>query len=104
MALLMDNSDREVLNRRLIKLGDMIGDGLHHEPDGKWITQEYKQTLKMLGMSPPRKNNSERINQAMKQRVIDVPCGKCSGKLKQTRSGSKRAVCESCGSKWGLLK
>lgn len=92
------------LHNQLVKLGDMMGDGLHHEPDGKWINREYKQTLKALGMLPKKANNSEVINARMIERVNDVPCGKCQGKLKQTRSGSKRAVCISCGGKWQLLK
>jgi len=92
------------LHRQLVKLGDMMGDGLHHEPDGKWIEVEYRRVLKALGMLPKRKNNSEAINQQMSQRVKDVRCGKCQGELKQTRSGSKRAFCVSCNSKWQLLK
>jgi hypothetical protein len=94
------------LHHQLVKLGDMMGDGLHHEPDGKWINKEYRQTLKALGMLPKTKkaNNSEAINARMIERVNDVPCGKCQSKLKQTRSGSKRAICISCGGKWQLLK
>ena len=92
------------LHNQLIKLGDMMGDGLHHEPDGKWINREYKQTLKALGMLPKRKNNIEAINKRMTERVKEFPCGKCNNKLKQNRSGSKRATCTSCGAKWQLLK
>ncbi len=33
------------LNNQLIKLGDMMGDGLHHESDGKWISIEYKKVF-----------------------------------------------------------
>lgn len=94
------------LHQQLIRLGDMMGDGLHHEPDGKWITREYRRVAKALGLIPktPRKNRSAAINERMVQRVNEVPCGKCNGKLTQVRSGSKRAICESCGSKWALLK
>ena len=92
------------LHRQLIKLGDMMGDGLHLEPDGKWISQEYRKTLKALGMLPKRKSNSEVINQRMVERVRDVRCGKCSHELVQTRSGSKRASCTNCDAKWQLLK
>ncbi len=28
-------SDKADLHRQLVRLGDMMGDGLHHEPDGK---------------------------------------------------------------------
>ena len=81
-----------------------MGDGLHLEPDGKWINREYKLHLKALGLLPKRKSNTPAINNAMMQRVKDVPCGKCSGILKQNRSGSKRATCEDCDSQWKLLK
>ncbi|MEL4280718.1 MULTISPECIES: hypothetical protein [Shewanella] len=98
--------DTAYLHRQLIKLGDMMGDGLHHERDGKWIATEYKRTLKALGLMPKsnvRKNNVMRIDVAMVQRVADVQCGKCGGALTQTKSGSKRAVCSN-GHKWQLLK
>ena len=36
------------LYRQLVKLGDMMGDGLHHEPDGKWIEKEYNKICKVL--------------------------------------------------------
>lgn len=32
----------EHLWRQFEKLGEMMGDGLHHEADGKWISVEYK--------------------------------------------------------------
>ncbi|MEL4360909.1 hypothetical protein [Shewanella algae] len=100
----MAGANNDFLHRQLIKLGDMMGDGLHHEPDGKWISKEYTRILKELGMLPKRKPvNSEKINQAMLRRVSEVTCGKCGGELTQTRSGSKRAICQN-GHKWQLLK
>ena len=36
------------LNNQLIKLGDMMGDGLHHESDGKWISTEYKRVFEAI--------------------------------------------------------
>lgn len=92
------------LYSQLIKLGDMMGDGLHNEPDGKWINKEYKQVLKVLGILPKKKNNSAAINERMIERVRDVPCGKCQGELKQNRSGSKRGTCIDCGAKYQLLR
>ena len=96
--------DKEFLHRQLIKLGDMMGDGLHYEPDGKWISHEYKKTLKALGIESKRKNNSKKINELMDQRVRDVKCQNCNGILKQTRSNSKRARCVDCGALFQLLK
>jgi hypothetical protein len=90
----------------LAKLGDMMGDGLHHEPDGKWISKEYTKICKALGYIPKAKRNPARakaINEAMAKRVLDVKCGKCGLELKQTRAGSKRAECIN-GHKWQLLK
>lgn len=92
------------LHNQLIKLGDMMGDGLHHEPDGKWIEREYRKVCKALGIIKNRPPRTDEINERMVQRVADFSCGKCGGVLKQTRSGSKRAICQSCGAKWQLLK
>ena len=100
----LSQETKDHLHRQLIRLGDMMGDGLHHEPDGKWIPKEYKKVMKALGLMPKKRNNSEAINQRMIERVNDVACGKCNGKLMQTRSGSKRAACVDCGAKWQLLK
>lgn len=99
--------DRKHLSAQLVKLGDMMGDGLHYEPDGKWITAEYRRVAKALGHkmpSKPRANNSPAINEHMAQRVKEVGCRECGGALKQTRSGSTRAACTQCGQLYGLLK
>ena len=100
------DNHKDFLHRQLIRLGDMMGDGLHHEPDGKWIEREYAQTAKALGYGPPRKNNSVAINERMKTRVTEVKCQKsgCGGELKQTRSGSKRGICSKCSAKYQLMK
>ncbi|MGQ7951444.1 hypothetical protein [Providencia huashanensis] len=104
----MSDIDKDYLHRQLVKLGDMIGDGLHHEPDGKWITKEYRRICKALGyIKPtPRKpavNNSSEINEKMAERLSNVNC-KCGSKLKQSRSGSMKAICTSCNAKYTLLK
>ena len=38
----MEERENQDLWNRFIRLGDMMGDGLHHEPDGKWIERDYK--------------------------------------------------------------
>lgn len=55
----MSPEEEKVLHQRLIQLGDMMGDGLHYERDGQWITREYKATLRALGLlkAPKRKHN-----------------------------------------------
>ena len=30
------------------RIGEMMGDGLHYEADGKWISKEYKRLAKIL--------------------------------------------------------
>ncbi|MBI9112424.1 hypothetical protein [Maridesulfovibrio ferrireducens] len=92
------------LHRQLIKLGDMMGDGLHHEPGGKWIEREYRKILKALGILPKtkRRNNSKKINELMVERTAAVKC-QCGGELKQTRSGSMIGACAECGNKYKLL-
>ena len=100
----LDSETSRLLHDQLIKLGDMMGDGLHHEPGGKWIEREYRRVCKALGIIKNRPRNTEAINERMIKRVADIQCGKCGGVLKQTRSGSKRAACQSCGAKWQLLK
>lgn len=92
------------LHRQLVKLGDMIGEGLHHEPGGKWINIEYKRVLKALGLQQPYKNNRAHINKAMDKRVAEVFCPNCKGVLNQTRAGSKRARCKECNNLYQLLK
>ncbi len=62
-----------MLHQRLIQLGDMMGDGLHYERDGQWITREYKATLRALGLlkAPKRKHNPTKtlaVDERMAQR------------------------------------
>ena len=49
-------NDRDILHQQLVNLGDMMGDGLHLEKDGRWITREYRRISKILfpEMSPKR--------------------------------------------------
>jgi len=42
----MGSDNNEHLLAQLVKLGDMMGDGLHNEPDGKWIEREYRSGTK----------------------------------------------------------
>ncbi|KNX80647.1 hypothetical protein DA83_16080 [Pseudomonas sp. 250J] len=79
----------------LIKLGDMIGDGLADEPDGAWIRRDYKRVAKALGHGMPRRNNSAAINAAVARFLEGNKCP-CGGPLKQTRSGALRVMCGSC--------
>lgn len=86
--------DENVLEDRLVHLGDMMSDGLHREPGGKWIEKEYKQTLIALGLLKPvkRKNRSDKINEFMDNRLKEVKCT-CGSELIQSRSGSFIGKC-----------
>jgi len=100
----LNENTKKHLHNQLIKLGDMMGDGLHHEPDGKWIPKEYKKILKALGIyGIKRENNSENINKLMNDRIKTITCQKCSGLLYQTRSGSMIGKCVNCGARFKLL-
>lgn len=95
------------LHRQLVKLGDMLGDGLGDEPGGAWIRQDYRRVMKALGHDLPKKakpNRNAEINERMAQRVTEVQCLECGGALKQTRSGSMKARCTSCRAGFTLLK
>ncbi|HCY85358.1 MAG TPA: hypothetical protein DHV36_09520 [Desulfobacteraceae bacterium] len=98
------DSNKDFLHRQLIRLGDMMGDGLHHEPDGKWIPREYKKIARALGLIPKHKKNTKGINEFMKKAIQKHRCQKCDETLKQTRSGSLRATCTGCGAKYQLGK
>lgn len=95
MAELTDETRRK-LQADLVKLGDMMGDGLHYEPGGKWIARDYRRVARALGLIKRRPPNTAGINAAMATFLAKTPCPKCAGTLQQTRSGSKRARCASC--------
>ncbi len=105
----MSDSNKEFLMRQLVKLGDMLGSGMHLEPGGKWISSEYRKISNALGIKKsPRSRNAEsiqEIDQKMQQRVAEVECPKCKAFLfSQTRSGSMTAVCLRCGIRCKLLQ
>lgn len=92
-------NDRDILYQQFIRLGDMMGDGLHLEKDGRWIAREYKRVLRALYPEMfPKKNTTER-DTAIAEWCKCNPCNECGGKFKQTRKGSMRVVCTGCGVK-----
>lgn len=96
------NDDKDFLYRQLDGLGQMIADGLADEPDGKWISKQYRETAIALGIAKPsdfrkpRTNHSKQINTFMQDRLKTVTCTYCNGALEQTRSGALRAKCPKC--------
>lgn len=106
---MLTDKDKSHLHQQLIKCGDLLADGDLDPAFEKEVRKEYRQILKALGIgkgfsAERRKQRSELINEAMKKRVSDVNCSKCKSELKQTRKGSKRALCTCCGAKFQLLK
>lgn len=98
-------SDNTFLHNQLIKLGDMIGDGLHNEPDGRWIEKEYKKIAKIVipelreQEKERRKKKAIHIDEQMIKLLSWKKCD-CGGNLKQSRSGSKVGYCEKCNARW----
>lgn len=99
------NKDNQREWDRFCKLGEMIGDGLHYESDGKWISKEYKQLAKILipelkvHHKADQKQRSLMINEQMTKLLSDKKCH-CGGNIKQKRSGAKVAYCENCNSRY----
>lgn len=95
------SKDNEHLWRQFCKLGEMMGDGLHYEPDGKWIAKEYRQLAKIL---IPEMKEENSIRRKLKAANIDTQMAKllegkkcnCGGEIKQGRSGAKVAYCQNC--------
>jgi len=93
----------EHLWRQFIRLGEMMGDGLHHEEP--WIAKEYKRLMMIL--CPPtveekaaiREHKNKSINAQMAELLKDRHCS-CGGSIKQSRSGSKTAYCDRCRAKF----
>ncbi len=87
------------------RLGEMIGDGLHYESDGKWITKEYARLAKILIPELKEKDKAKRklkaisINEQMAKLLETKKCA-CGGNLKQKRSGTKIAYCDTCNTRY----
>lgn len=99
----MPNDLQDNLSNQLIKLGDMMSDGLHHEADGKWINKEYGKVLRALHpeiYQEKRRLKAIKINEAIDRLLLTFICTKCDGKLKQARSGSKVCYCTVCNARY----
>ncbi|QFH68127.1 hypothetical protein FR773_26225 (plasmid) [Leclercia adecarboxylata] len=100
-----DNADQEYLNRQLIRLGDMLGDG-DAEP---WVGKEYRRICRLLGYTSNRRRTdaarTETINTRMVEQCKEEQCPGCKRhSLKQSRSGSMSANCTICGLSFKLLR
>lgn len=103
------SKENEHLWRQFCKLGEMMGDGLHYEADGKWIAKEYRQLARVL---IPKIKEQEAAERKMKNEAIDIQITKlltkhkcsCGGNLKQKRSGTKIVYCEMCNNRYRITK
>jgi len=95
------DTDNQHLWNQFCKLGEMMGDGLHYESDGKWIPREYKKLAKILvpeireAEKKRRERKNGNINEQMNKLLLEKKCP-CGGTLRQSRSGSKICYCETC--------
>lgn len=101
----MEKRENQDLWDRFIRLGDMMGDGLHQESDGKWIEKDYKRISRILipeikeAEKVKRKNKAIRINQQMDALLQNKKCS-CGGQLKQKRSGTIVVYCSICNKRY----
>jgi len=87
------------------RLGEMIGDGLHYEVDGKWISSEYRKLSRILipeikeQEAERRKIKSDDITKKMEAFLVGKQC-KCGGKLIQKRKGTLVCYCDKCNARY----
>lgn len=109
MADIEHKRDNEFEWNQFIKLGDMMGDGLHHEADGKWIAKEYNRLAKIL--IPEIKERDEKIRKIRAEKrnqqiakLVEIHKCSCGGSLKQKRLGTKVVYCELCNKRYIAIK
>lgn len=98
----MNEKERERLFRQFENLGEMMGNGLHYEPDGAWISAEYRRIAKLLfpeEFAREDKMKKEILNAAIQRKIKEDRCS-CGGELKQVRSGSSVVMCLNCKQKY----
>ena len=100
----MEN-DNQFLWGQFCRLGEMMGDGLHYESDGRWISREYKKLSLILIPELKEQYKAQRIKKnesrdikmaALLQNFICM----CGNKCTQIRSGSLTVKCLQCGRKY----
>lgn len=93
--------DNQFMWDQFARLGEMMGDGLHHEPDGKWISKEYKRLSKILvpEIKVAARGHRQMANKIRDEKIktflLDRKC-RCGGILAQVRSGSLKVKCQYC--------
>ena len=103
------NEDKH-LWEQFIRLGEMIGDGLHNEPDGKWISRDYRKLSKILvpeikeAETAQRKMKNQHIDEQIKKLIEKIKSKCCNADLTQSRSGSLIVYCSKCKGRFKAKK
>lgn len=86
------------LHEQLIKLGDMMGEGMHH--DDPSIEKEYRRVAKLLypEMYPRKKR---RPSQQLISTLIKCTCGQEGWTYTRYKNGSVGIKCKNCGRQTG---
>lgn len=91
----------DYLALQLLGLECRIQRGEHLQEGGGRLLREYRAIKAELGkgLRKPKRDHSQ-IDRAMAEQLAICSCQACGGALKQTRSGSLRARCLECDSRW----
>ncbi|MNM80007.1 hypothetical protein D3C81_919570 [compost metagenome] len=89
--------DDEYLALQIHGLECRLQRGEHLQEGGAHLMGEYRKlkAAQGKGLRKPKKDHSA-VDLAMAEQVAAFACPACGGVLKQTRSGSLRAVCTAC--------
>lgn len=112
----MTEEEKRAEIKRLYHQLDMCGQMIAE--DDEWgahrreLNKEYKRIVQALRRLEPEvwkvpsifKSRSEMYDEKVVELCKEKRCLKCGGTLKQTRKGSLRVVCTSCGVKYQLRK
>ena len=98
------------LYNQLDKCGQMIAEDDEWGETRKELNREYRRICKALAKLEPDKwkdipmfrKPSEKYDEKVANFCKEHKCPKCGGEVKQSRSGSLRVVCVSCGAKFQL--
>lgn len=93
--------ERNRLHKELVKLGDMMGNGLHHEEP--WIAKEYRKVAKLLypEMYPTKKHKP---SQQLVRTLKECDCGQKGWSFARYKNGLVGLNCKKCGRDTGECK
>ena len=92
------DTERDRLHQQLIKLGDMMADGLHYEDPS--ISREYRKVSKLLypEMYPKKKRKP---SQSLIRTLKECDCGQKGWTFKRYNNETVGIRCKSCGKTTG---